>query len=291
MATCIGIDLAWGARGRTGLAVLDAAGRLVASTSVITDSDVDAFLAPHLGPDVVAAIDAPLVVPNAAGSRPCERQLGDVYRAYDAGAHPANRSRAYLDPPRGAVLAERRGWALDPQVAAGCGSPVAVEVYPHPATVALFGLGRVLPYKAKPGRDLDSLRTAFDALLGHLERVAGPTLRLDTSQRWAQIRLAVATARRKSELRVVEDEVDAIVCAFLAWLWVTDRERMRVFGDVETGYIVVPDRELVPPASRSASARSGPARPGLREAIAEAAPSLTGAELDRVVQAVRRSRR
>lgn len=251
MATCIGIDLAWGARGRTGLAVLDARGRLVASTSVVTDPEIDAFLAPYLGADVVAAIDAPLVVPNDAGSRPCERELGDVYRAYDAGAHPANRSRAYLDPPRGAVLAERHGWAVDPAVPPAAGRPVAVEVYPHPAMVALFGLGLVLPYKAKPGRDLDSLRAAFGALLAHLERVAGPTLHLDASQRWAQLRLAVASARRKSELRVVEDEVDAILCAHLARLWVTDRERMRVFGDVETGYIVVPDRELAPPTPRS----------------------------------------
>ncbi len=140
---------------------------------------------------------------------------------------------------------------------------MAIEVYPHPAMVGLFGLGRVLPYKAKPGRDLESLRAAFDALLGHLERVAGPTLRLDASQRWAQIRLTVAGARRKSELRVVEDEVDAIVCAYLAWLWVTDRERMRVFGDVENGYIVVPERELVPAVASPGSARSdsGAARP------------------------------
>lgn len=248
MATCVGIDLAWGERARTGLAVLDAGGRLVASTSVVADADIDAFLAPHLGPDVVAAIDAPLIVPNATGSRPCERELGAVYRAYDAGAHPANRSRGYLDPPRGALLAERHGWELDPGVVPGADAPVAIEVYPHPAMVSLFGLGRVLPYKAKRGRDLGSLQAAFEALLGHLERVVGPTLGLAASERWGQIRAAVAGAARKSELRVVEDEVDAILCAYLAWLWTVDRDRMRVFGDLAGGYIVVPQRALVPPA-------------------------------------------
>ena len=30
-----------------------------------------------------------------------------------------------------------------------------LEVYPHAATVALFGLDKTLKYKAKPGRDLD----------------------------------------------------------------------------------------------------------------------------------------
>ena len=142
MTTCLGIDLAWGERGRTGLAVLDADGRLVSSASAVTDADIDAFLAPHLGADLVAAIDAPLVLPNATGSRPCERELGAVYRAYDAGAHPANRSRPYLDPPRGAVLAERHGWALDPAVRTGWGHPCGHRGLPAP------GDGR--PVRARP---------------------------------------------------------------------------------------------------------------------------------------------
>ena len=36
----IGIDLAWGANGRTGLAAVDASGALVASTSVRTDDEI-----------------------------------------------------------------------------------------------------------------------------------------------------------------------------------------------------------------------------------------------------------
>ena len=41
----IGIDLAWGANGRTGLAAVDAAGALVDSASVRTDDEIDAWLA------------------------------------------------------------------------------------------------------------------------------------------------------------------------------------------------------------------------------------------------------
>ena len=36
----LGVDLAWGERNRTGLAVLDGAGRLIASTAVHTDAEI-----------------------------------------------------------------------------------------------------------------------------------------------------------------------------------------------------------------------------------------------------------
>lgn len=71
----------------------------------------------------------------------------------------------------------------------------------------------MLRYKAGPGRDLEMLRGAFVELLDHRERVAGGVLRLTRSARWAEIRGTVAGAGRKSELRAVEDELDAIVCA------------------------------------------------------------------------------
>jgi len=245
--TYLGIDLAWAQRARTGLAALDHTGRLVASASVVSDDEIAAFVATHAPGPVVVAIDAPLVVPNATGQRVAERALGDVYRAYDAGAHPANRSRPLFDPPRAETLAARFGWSSDPSSSA---ERVAIEVYPHPAMVALFGLDRVIPYKAKRRRDLPSLIAAFGVLLDHLERVCDEPLRLSSSPRWAELRLVVATAERKVDLRRIEDEVDAIFCAYLAWLWATDRAGMRVFGSLADGYIVVPSRPLAPPFRR-----------------------------------------
>ena len=51
---------------------------------------------------------------------------------------------------------------------------------------------------------------------------------------------------RKSELDAIEDEIDAIYCAYLSWLWATDSGRMTVLGDYTTGYIVTP--KPAPPA-------------------------------------------
>ncbi|RYV52960.1 DUF429 domain-containing protein [Pengzhenrongella frigida] len=244
----IGLDLAWGRNARTGLAALDPAGRLTASGAVRTDDEIAAFVAEHAPGEVVAAIDAPLVVPNLTGRRVCEALVAQEFGRYHAGAYPANRSRPYFDPPRAATLAERFGWDVDPGTTPLSGSSVAIEVYPHPAMVTLFGLATVLPYKAKPGRDVGSLRAAFILLLDHLERTCEDPLQLSRSARWAGLRRAAATAERKSQLGAIEDEVDAILCAYLAWLWGRQDRRMRVLGDVTGGYIVIPGTAQVPPA-------------------------------------------
>ena len=54
--------------------------------------------------------------------------------------------------------------------------------------VVQFGLDRVIPYKAKTGRDVEFLRAQQLILLDHMERTCGPLLRLDESAEWARIR-------------------------------------------------------------------------------------------------------
>lgn len=207
---------------------------------MLGDDEIAAFVAEHAPGEVVAAIDAPLVVPNATGRRRCEALVSAEFGRFHAGAYPANRSNPLFDPPRAQTLAERFGWDPDPGVVPGAGRSVAIEVYPHPATVLLFGLTRVLPYKARRGRDLASRRPAFEALLGHLERVCDDPLQLSRSARWAELRSLVATTDRASGLERVEDEIDAVLCAYLAWLWAQRDPRMRVLGDAREGYVVVP---------------------------------------------------
>ena len=256
MTTYLGIDLAWAERARTGLAALDAGGRLVASTAVVTDDEIVAFVADHSTGPVVATIDAPLVVPNEKGRRLCETLVGAEYGKYNAYAHSSNRSNRLFSPPRGAVLAERLGWTLDPEQRPDGVRSVAIEVYPHPAMVSLFDLGTVIPYKGKRGRTVDGRRLAFAELLDAIERVCGETLGLGASARWAELRAVVGTASRQMHLEAVEDEIDAIFCAHLAWLWGTGDPQMRVLGDVERGYIVVPGPPRVPPRPRQGPAPS-----------------------------------
>lgn len=85
-------------------------------------------------------------------------------------------------------------------------------------------------------------------------------LRLSDSARWADIRATVRAAERPVDLDAIEDEIDAIFCAYLAWLWGTSDPRMRVLGDLERGYIVIPGPPSVPPG-RPAAVLGSPAAP------------------------------
>jgi predicted RNase H-like nuclease/ppGpp synthetase/RelA/SpoT-type nucleotidyltranferase len=233
----LGIDLAWGTKQPTGLAVLDGDARLLHLSTVRTDDEIVAALTPYLDPPVRAGIDAPLVVTNATGSRPAEQALSRDFRRYEAGTHPANTGRPeFANGTRGARVAERLGLEVH---------ETALEVYPHAAAVALFGLDKTLKYKAKPGRDVDLLRSELLRLMRLVETVVQP------DATWVELRGAVEAATRKSELRVAEDQVDAVVCAYVARYADVWPEHTTSYGDPATGVIVTP----------SLSADGGPGDP------------------------------
>ena len=237
----LGIDLAWNDRRRTGLAVVDDSGALVDSTSVVSDDDLREWIGrwPDLG---VVGIDAPLVVPNELGSRECEKAIGRAYRRYDAGAYPSNRTNPLFDPPRAWRLAEHFGWAIDPE---SHDRPLVLEVYPHAGMVGLFRLGRVLPYKARPTRTVADRRRALLQVCDLLECVV--VLRLPGQPRWAEVRAQVEEAERPFHLSRVEDEVDAVLCAHLAWLWDHEPGSLVVYGSATDGFIVAPPPPTHPP--------------------------------------------
>jgi len=241
----IGIDLAWGERQPTGVAVLDDAGRLVHVSAERTDEDITASVSRYAEACVVA-FDAPLVVRNPTGNRPAEAALNRDFARFDAGAHPVNTGKPeFADGGRAQRLASSLG--LDPNPRSGRAKR-ALEVYPHPATIALFGLGRTLKYKNKPGRDLELLRAELLALMGLIESLAAAEVAMTVDgPAWAALRGAVEGAGRKSELRVVEDQVDAVLCAYLALYADRAPDRITIYGDAaggseawRDGYIVTP---------------------------------------------------
>ena len=129
----VGLDLAWGELAWTGTAVADESGQLLRVGRQRTDEDIVTALRSHLGGPVLVAIDAPLVVTNRTGRRPCETLVSTLFGRYDAGAHSSNLSLpSFRDGPRGARVAALMGLDVDadfpPQV------PVrrAIRVYPHP---------------------------------------------------------------------------------------------------------------------------------------------------------------
>jgi len=235
----VGVDLAWGQRNPTGVAALDAEGALCHIGVARDDTDLLDRLQPYVGGDCVVAVDAPLVVTNTTGNRPCEAALNKDFRRFDAGAHPANTGLAWFaDGGRGARLCAALGLELDPAAAS---ARRALEVYPHAATVALFGLQRTLKYKQKPGRDLTLLRSELIRLMEFIEglRSAEPGLEVGTDG-WAELRDSVRSATTKAQLRRAEDPVDAVLCAYIG-RYATERPQdVTIYGDAATGCIVTP---------------------------------------------------
>jgi predicted RNase H-like nuclease len=240
----LGVDLAWGQRAWTGLAVLDADGTLLDLARARTDEEVLAWLRPHSRGPVVLGVDAPLVVPNLTGRRHCETLVSRVFGRYAAGAHSSNRSLpAFRDGPRAGRLAAALDLSADPLFSPRTPVRRALEVYPHPATVTLFGLDRVLPYKAKQGRTPASRRVAMLELVDRTAALAAaePALRVDRCAGWARARAAVAAATRHLHLEQEEDALDAVLCGYVALhRWTHGDDRSAVLGDADTGYVVVP---------------------------------------------------
>jgi predicted RNase H-like nuclease len=197
------------------------------------------------GDAAVIAVDAPLRVPNEAGRRACEAALAADWRRFDAGPHPANRRRlAEQGVVRGEALTAELGAAYEfveaAPVVAEDGGRFICEVYPHPAHVSLFGLDRILRYKAKPRRSY-TLRweefRRYQQLLRSLAEAQPPL-------RGAEALLDVeATGRRGRALKELEDALDALTCAYLAsYFWAHGPAGTQVYGTVASGHILTPRR-------------------------------------------------
>jgi predicted RNase H-like nuclease len=237
----VGVDLAWGGRRPSGVAVVDPGGRVVAEGWATGDEELSGVLAAHDREGAVVALDAPLVVTNPAGTRrEAEAELQRRYGRVGAGPYPTNlgllggrvramelvqRSpRRYLTVPRDP--GRRTGWW-------------AVEVFPAPALVELGGLARALRYKKGPPA---ARRAGLREVAAVLEGLAGadPPLRLDPAGVLARD-LGRLEALRGAGLKAVEDLADAHVCAYVGlWWWANGPAATLVAGDDRTGAILVP---------------------------------------------------
>lgn len=258
----VGLDLAWGEKNQTGVAAIDASGRVLHVGVAQDDDDIAAAIEPYVSGDCLVAIDAPLIVKNPTGHRPCERDLNRDFQRFDAGARPAFTERPEFKHPRGARIASALGLDMDP---ASSSNRRAIEVYPHPASVVLFGLDKTLKYKrgnfGDRQRELLRLMTFIEEL-----DTASPRLRANRNVSWVELRKRIEAATRPGQLDRDEDPVDALLCAYIALYWYDRPEDVTIYGDFASGYIVTPSL----PADRLPRQRPAPVR--------EAAPSTAVAE-------------
>ncbi|HEY3339059.1 MAG TPA: DUF429 domain-containing protein [Propionicimonas sp.] len=266
----VGIDLAWGERAPSGVAVLDDNGTLVHLSRATTDEQIVEALGDRVAEDCLVGIDAPLVVNNPTGNRPCEAALNHDFARFDAGTHPTNTGKTEFSAgPRGARLATRLRLEIDPVTPS---ARRAIEVYPHAALVALFGLGRTLKYKQRTNRPFPLLHAEMLRLIALIEGLEHARLPLHVagSAEWRAVVSGAAAATRKGELRRAEDQLDAVVCAYVAMLAAKRPEGITAYGDPETGRILTP---TLPDGLRPAPRK--PLTVAAAQAAAAAAASVT----------------
>ena len=108
-----------------------------------------------------------------------------------------------------------------------------IEVHPHAAAVSLFDLPRIVKYKR--GRRDERAKE-----LGRLRKLMVSSLpSMDPG-----LQLKLPSVPREGSLKLVEDQIDAVLCAYVAahwWSW--GKHRNRLYGTKDEGYIVVPNRK------------------------------------------------
>lgn len=236
----LGIDLGWQS-GASGLCCLDWQDRQL----VLADLQRQTALADILDwvdhwtgttAPAVIAVDAPTLIPNQSGMRLPDRLAHQYFGQYDAGCYPANRNRPFAQRLIGFGLAlEERGFQHAPHSSAQAPGRFQLEVFPHPVTLHLFQLKRILKYKkgrlADRRLELAKLRAYQLSVLPTLE----PPLALSEPD------LPPIPPAGGIALKAVEDQLDSLLCAYTAahwWLW--GLARNWVLGNREAGYIVVP---------------------------------------------------
>jgi predicted RNase H-like nuclease len=210
--------------GASGLALLEVRGRTVRyveSARLLALDEILAWIAARRA-DVVA-VDAPLRLGNRSGMRACEKEAHRLYGKYDAGCYPSSASSPFASRTTGfsAGLAALGFPLVHPH------HHCQFECFPHVLAVELFGLEKIFKYKkgarADRHRELSRLRETMREKL--------PVRGLD--------RLPAVPER--GDLKPVEDELDAVLCAYAAYFWGRwGLRRNRILGDEEEGCMVVP---------------------------------------------------
>jgi predicted RNase H-like nuclease len=252
MSMFIGVDLGWYGK-PSGLAsvALDGDGLTLGNVTRLEDTDlILRWIQVEAGSgNAVVAVDAPLVIRNDTGIRPAERELNGDFRRFHAGCHAANLGRPFA---QNVVAFSRslseRGFLEDADMTPRKPGRFQIEVHPHAATVNLFGLDRIVKYKkGVRGKRANELRRLRKLMLTHLP-ILTPALSL-----------RLPAVPKSGNLKPVEDQIDAVLCAFIAahwWFWA--KERNRVYGTAGTGSIVVPNRGAAPRAAAGPGPASSP---------------------------------
>lgn len=238
----LGLDLGWTPRDSSGGVVLepteDGGVQVISADSLRSHEDTLRWITRNRGrAQATLAWNAPLIVENLSGSRVCDRQLLEHFSRYRIDEYANNTVSASHPRTMGRALM-RMGFDPNP---ASEGDRI-VETHTQAAQVLLLGVDRPVRMKSGPigGRkeSVERLRELIE------ERLMGATAtpRLHDSPELTQMMEAHLPDLNGTRLGELEERLEALLCAYVAaYLGQVGTDGCAFLGDLDTGYILLPD--------------------------------------------------
>ncbi|AFZ14015.1 hypothetical protein Cri9333_3181 [Crinalium epipsammum PCC 9333] len=247
----IGIDFGW-VSGASGLCCLEWRNNQLEILNLDrqqSNADILSWLESWISPDApgIIAVDAPTLIPNATGMRLPDKLSHKHFGKYHAGCYPASLARSYAQKTvQFGLELELRGFVHAPIIEPQKLERYQIEVYPHAAMVNLFNLERILKYKkGKLAERQIELKKLCHYILKILPNYQ-PRLDISSYSLASLCFLDSLSSEFPSTgatLKALEDKLDALICAYIAaYWWYWGIERNLVLGNLESGYIVVPQQ-------------------------------------------------
>jgi predicted RNase H-like nuclease len=253
----LGIDAAWGEINETGVVALDQTGVILDAGWAIGLDNTMTWIKKHTQPDTLIFIDAPLIVTNETGQRPCEKQVGQRYGRWKVSANSTNKNSPRLGGVALRKTLEKNGFRYDDGIDGPPRSGKTVsECYPYTAIVGYepFGYDERPRYKRKPKamkvaefRPLRAL--ACDGLINRMTQLAHAESPIDlrshsVTRKLLEEQSPIGDAAYKHR----EDLLDAALSAWTAALWYqTGFETCQVLG-ADGPQLVRPAATIIAPA-------------------------------------------
>lgn len=235
----LGLDLAWAARNSSGGTVMapvdDESVRLISTSHLRTHEDVLGWLARNRGRQgAILAVNAPIIVENSAGTRPCDQMLQEHFSRYQVDDHYVNIVSAGHPRTMGRAMM-RMGFDPDPQAE---GDRV-IETFTQPAQVLLFDLERPIRLKHGP------IGARKDAVARYREliqmRLTEGTPRLASSPALRAVMETDLMTLNGTRLGELENRIESLMCAYIAaYLDYRGPDECAFLGDLYDGYLLLP---------------------------------------------------
>jgi predicted RNase H-like nuclease len=237
----LGLDLGWTPRDSSGGVVLepsdDGGVRMISAESLRSHEDTLRWITRNRGrTNATLTINAPIIVENLSGARPCDRQLLEHFSRYRIDEYANNTVSASHPRTMGRALM-RMGFDPNP---ASDGDRL-VETHTQAAQVLLFGVDRPVRLKAGPigGRKeaVQRLRELIDERL-----IQAGTPRLHRTPELDQLMEAHLPDLNGTRLGELEERLEALICGYVgAYLGQVGADGCAFLGDLHSGYILLPD--------------------------------------------------